>query len=120
MVSSLHQNDHDNHDISLILEGPWCVTDELIKMVQYLASGWLFCFILETEYILKFVYFLLVLIDCSKSPWISRKLLNITIPGNILTGQWWVDYSVKYYIEILKIITKYVSFFGDMTSVTDY
>jgi hypothetical protein len=35
MNSSLRQNDCDNHDISLILEGPWRVTDELIKMVQY-------------------------------------------------------------------------------------
>jgi hypothetical protein len=36
MVSSLCQNDRDNRDISSILEGPWRVTDDLIKMVQYL------------------------------------------------------------------------------------
>ena len=29
----------DRRDISSILEGPWCVTDELIEMVQYLQRG---------------------------------------------------------------------------------
>jgi hypothetical protein len=38
MISSLRQNDRDNRDISSILEGPWRVTDELIKMVQYFFS----------------------------------------------------------------------------------
>ena len=48
----------------------------------YLASGWLFCFVLQTEYVLKFVYFLLVLIDCSKSLRISGKSSDITIYEN--------------------------------------
>jgi hypothetical protein len=57
---------------------------------HYLASGWLFCFILETENILKFIYFLLVLIDCSKLLWISGKLSDITISGkctNLVNGE---------------------------------
>ena len=45
---------------------------------DYLSSGWLFCFILQTEYVLKFVYFLLVLIDCSK----PLRISDITISGN--------------------------------------
>ena len=49
---------------------------------DYLASGWLFCFILQMKYVLKFVYFLLVLIDCSKSLWISGKPSDTTISGN--------------------------------------
>ena len=36
MVSSLSQNDRDNRDFSSILEGLWCVTDELNELVQYL------------------------------------------------------------------------------------
>ena len=55
---------------------------------DYLASGWLFCFILQTEYVLKFVYFLLVLIDCSKSLWISGRPSNITVFGtNLVNGE---------------------------------
>jgi hypothetical protein len=50
--------------------------------VDYLASGWLFCFILQTDHVLKFVYFLLVLIDCSKPLWTSGKPSDITISGN--------------------------------------
>ena len=50
----------------------WILTD-------YLASGWLFCLILQTEYLL---YFLLVFIDYSKSLWISEKPSDITISGN--------------------------------------
>ena len=56
----------------------------------YLASGWLFCFILMTEYVLKFVYFLLVWIDCSKSLWISGKPSDIASSGNytnLITGE---------------------------------
>jgi len=49
---------------------------------DYLASGLLFCFILLTGYVLKLVDFLLVLIDCSKSLWISGKPSGITISGN--------------------------------------
>jgi hypothetical protein len=49
---------------------------------DYLASGWLFCFFWQTEYVLKFVYFLLVLIDFSKSLWVSGKPSDITISGN--------------------------------------
>ena len=48
---------------------------------DHLASGQLCCFILQTKYVLKFVYFLLVLIDCSKSLWISGKPSDIPISG---------------------------------------
>ena len=57
---------------------------------DYLASGWLFWFIFLTEYVLKFVYFLLVLIDCSKLLWISGKPLDITISEdytNLVNGE---------------------------------
>ena len=50
----------------------WILTD-------YLASGWLFCLILQTEYLL---YFLLVFIDWYKLLWISEKPSDITISGN--------------------------------------
>ena len=49
---------------------------------DYLASGLLFCFNFLTEYVLKFVDFPLVLIDYSKSLWISGKPSDITISGN--------------------------------------
>jgi hypothetical protein len=49
---------------------------------DYLASGWLFCFILQTEYVLKFLDFLLVLIDCFESLWISGKPSGFTISGS--------------------------------------
>ena len=49
---------------------------------DYLASGGLFYFILQTEYVLKLVDFLLVLIDCFKSLWISVMSSDIAISGN--------------------------------------
>ena len=49
---------------------------------DYLASGWLFCFVWQAEYILNYVYFLLVLIDCPNSLWISGKSSEITISEN--------------------------------------
>ena len=52
---------------------------------DYLDSGWLICFILQIEYVQKFVYFLLVLIDFSKSLCISGKPSDITISGNYTT-----------------------------------
>jgi hypothetical protein len=49
---------------------------------DYLASGLLFCFLWQKAYVLKFVFFLLVLIDCSKTLWISGKSSDITISEN--------------------------------------
>ena len=51
---------------------------------DYLATGWLFCFILQTEYVLKFVCSLLVLIDFSKSFWMSTISGNYT---NLVNGE---------------------------------
>ena len=46
---------------------------------DYLASGWLSFFILQTGYVLKFVYFLLVLIGWSNLVTISGQSSDITI-----------------------------------------
>lgn len=54
--------------------------DNLIS--DYLVSGWLFSFIFQTESVLKFVYFILVLIDYSTSPWVSGSFSDIIISGN--------------------------------------
>ena len=69
--------------------------------IDYLASGWLFCFILQTEYVLNFVYSLLVLIDWSKSLWISGKASDITISGNyinLVNGELIIHSNIMCYV----------------------
>ena len=88
---------------------------------DYLASGWLFCFILQTEYVLKFVYSLLVLIECSKSLWISGKASDITISvnyTNLVNGELIIHSNImQIYLKFLENMSLV---FCDMNSVTNH
>ena len=66
----------DHHE-SLLNPGKLPIKANILNS-DYLASGWLFCFILQTEYVLNFVYSPLVLIDFSK----SLRMSDISISGN--------------------------------------
>jgi hypothetical protein len=70
----------DHHE-SLLNPGKLPIKANILNS-DYLASGWLFCFILQTEYVLNFVYSPLVSIDFSKSLGMSGKLSDISISGN--------------------------------------
>ena len=70
-----------DHHGSLLNPGKLPIKANILNS-DYLASGWLFCFILQTEYVLNFVYSPLVLIDFSKSFLMSGKLSDISISGN--------------------------------------
>jgi len=64
---------------------------------DYLASGWLFCFNFQREYVLNFVDFPLVLIDCFKSLWISGKPSDISISGgytNVVNGEFIIQLNI--------------------------